>query len=212
MAGAPLPLPSPFSRSLLPSPFSRSRSAVDRAVHTNQHRLPLLKRPPHRSHFPEEGARVFCPRGFRSSARCDGAAPATLCAAGCFNPFCALQSCRRCLWGTIPAGPDYLDRGKLHLILQKKLTCLIAFSSRRSSVVLICTASSSDLPSFSVYISSSQCHKKSLSVLPVLLFGLSSSYSPCLNTISLLQIVKIVDPTQARPISSPLALSSLSLV
>lgn len=159
MAGAPLPLPSPCSRSLLPSPapapFSRSRSAVDRAVHTNQHRLPLLKRPPHRSHFPEEGARVFCPRGFRSSARCDGAAPATLCAAGCFNPFCALQSCRRCLRGIIPVGPDYSGQREiapLSLILQKKLTCLIAFSSRRSSVVLICTASSSDLPSFSSYV------------------------------------------------------------
>lgn len=45
-------------------------------------------------------------------------------------------------------------------------------------------------------------------VFPVLLFGLDCYYSSCLNTISFLQTVKLTDPTQTQPVSSPICSSA----
>lgn len=108
---SPLGFPFPFlgRRSLWTHPHPRSPhpgpAAVDRAVHTNQQLLPLLKGPRRLSHFPGSCQKEGTPAGGVDGRTGGGVLcqrlppdrdrlPAGPCAAGCFNPFCSLQSFR----------------------------------------------------------------------------------------------------------------------
>lgn len=167
---SPLGFPFPFlgRRSLWTHPHPRSPhpgpAAVDRAVHTNQQLLPLLKGPRRLSHFPGSCQKEETPAG-----GVDGRGGVVSYARGCRRTGTGCLSAlvlRAALTPSAPfrvSGPLERLSGKhpswfglsgweklkaaLSLVLQKKLTCPVAFPPRDPPVVLTCTAAPRVWPS-----------------------------------------------------------------